>query len=100
MPIQLNRYVWPRHWVTILDVSYFRGVPGNKVHAEDPCYPGPISKWTNRTLVHNCGDPKCHNDGGTQANGHLLRLEGGHTGKWKYTAHGVGLTASAVLEVR
>lgn len=106
VPIQLNRYVWteadPRHWVVILDVSYCRGAPGNKVHAEDACYPGPVLKWTNETLVHNCGAPKCHNDGGTPfPEKHILRLEGGHTGEWKYTAHGqLGLTANAVLEVK
>lgn len=102
VPIQLNRKVWPKHWVVKLDVSYCRGSPGNKIHAEDACYPGPISEWTNQTLVHNCGDAECHNDGGTPFPGkHVLRLEGGHTGKWEYTAHGeLGLTATAVLEVR
>jgi hypothetical protein len=111
-PVPLRFAQWPDHWKVILDMSYYRGSPGNKIHKYldaantvlNPCYPGPVLEWRQEEKVHNCGDAVCLLDCQSPPwsfETHGLRCQGGHTGKWRLTAMASGgISTFAEVEVR
>jgi hypothetical protein len=101
-----NPQLRPGDYKLVLDASYCRNNPWNKVHDFDPCYPGPIQSWEQRELMHWCDDPECHVDCNEPIstpglNPHLLtcgRFD--FPSKTEFTACGHGVCGSSVVKIR
>jgi hypothetical protein len=64
---------------------------GNRIHVDDPHYPGPMSGWEQKAL-EDCGEEDCHVDcSDPQSNGHVIVARGfDFRSKTRFTVEGPG----------